>query len=206
MSRYFALVFVLLATLATVAIGQEPAGSASANDVQALSQAAYDQCHAEREARLTKTQSEHPESVPLMRSLFSESYCSCAKQGIESQLQPGTIGKLSRPELRQRIVPIYQRCALANFQRELPSMCKVWYRGLFPENERITDAQQTSACTCMAQATATLRPEELQEVASQTVQDYQDWRENPAARFVAARPKSILGSLGRCAREEGLLR
>jgi hypothetical protein len=58
----------------------------------------------------------------------------------------------------------------------------------------------------MENATETLLPEELQEVAAQTIQDYQDWRANPAARFVAVRPKSILGSLGQCARKEGLLK
>lgn len=192
---------------ATLATAQVPANSAAkADDVRALSQYAYDQCLGERQTRLAKTQADHPELVPLMNSLLSESYCSCAQQGIQRELQPGSVASFTQPELRQRIAPIYQRCALSNFQQELPAMCKVWYQGLFSERERISDAQQASACTCMAQSANTLRPEELQLVASQTVQDYQDWRANPSARFVVVRPKSILGSLGRCARDQGLVK
>lgn len=201
----FAAFIAAIGTVAMPVAAQQPANS-RVNDVQALSQAAYKQCSVEREARLAKTQTENPQALPIVKSLFSEAYCVCAAGEIERQLKLGTLDGLSQHEIRQRILPIYQQCALVNFRRELPSMCMVWYQGLFPEKERITEEQQSSACRCVASATDALLPEDLQEAAQQTNHDYQDWRANPEARFVSARPKSILGRLGQCASKEELLK
>jgi hypothetical protein len=174
------------------------------SDVQTLSRAAHVQCLREREVRLKKTATENREALSIVSSIFSEDYCGCAAEGIESELPPGSLGVLSSGALRERVLPIYQRCALSSFRRAIPTMCKTWYQGLFRKEEWVSEEMQTSMCGCLDNATASLRPEELQEVAAQTLQDYEEWRAKPASRFLAARPKSLLGQLSACARAEGL--
>jgi hypothetical protein len=197
--RHFVLVAYLLLASTPSFAGTE------ASAIGMFSKAALDQCLVDRSNRLKRTEAEDPQALPILSSIYSTQYCTCVADEIGQHVPPELIHSSRQSELTAAVIPLASKCALQSFRTALPSTCIGWYQSLFRATDWLSDEKQTKVCSCLQESTASIKPTELIEVTRDTLSDYRDWQSRPELSFKSPRPKSILGSVGECARRQGVL-
>lgn len=131
---------------------------------------------------------------------YVKKYCGCIGNGLLAKVDAKMMRNGTEADGQKLVQSIAQDCAVKEFKANFPAQCKRMYEDLPRDASIKRDEQDVERfCGCLRESFDNLEGAQLSEVARQTLQEYQSYRQNP--NFESRLPLSLINTSKKCARK-----